>query len=137
MTDFVLVLMRWLHISSAAILVGGMLYGRVALTPEGGSQAAEAWRDLLRRAADRFRPVVYAAIPASLVSGIFKILISPGHSARYHMLLGMKLLLVAHIFATALMVTTNKSKRPARAMAGAAISGLIVIAIGAYLQRFP
>ena len=135
MTDFVIVLMRWLHISSAVVLVGGLLYARAVLTPAGSGLGAEQWHELAGRAAERFRFWVYLVIPASLISGLYAAFAFPGHSTRYRVLLGLKVLLAAHIFATALLVTANKSKRPARAMAGAAVSGFVVIAIAAYLRR--
>ena len=76
-----------------------------------------------------------AAIAALLISGTYTILSFPGHSPRYHMLLGIKILLALHIFAVAVLVGTNRSKRPGRAMTGAAITGLVIIAISAYLRR--
>ncbi len=120
MADFLVVLMRWLHIGSAAALVGGLLYGGV-VAPQAD--------------VSRFRAVVLTAIPASLISGIYNIMSFPGHSVRYHVLLGIKILLAAHIFTTALLVVTEKARRPGRAMTGAAISGFVVIAIAAYLHR--
>lgn len=128
--------MRWLHISSVAALVGGMLFGCVALVPATCTLALDARKEVIRRATVLFRPVVYAAIPALLLSGVYNILSTFGHSTRYHILLGVKLLLVLHIFVTGVLVTTGRSSAPGRAMAGAAIAGFIVIAISAYLRRF-
>ena len=56
---------------------------------------------MTRRAAAAFRPLVLAAIAGLLVSGIYNILSNPGHTVKYHMLLGIKLLLVMHVFAVA------------------------------------
>ncbi|MFB3825735.1 MAG: hypothetical protein ACE15B_03165 [Bryobacteraceae bacterium] len=123
MAEVLLVTMRWLHIAPAAILVGGMLYGRLVAAPDSGA------------AARRFRPYGLAAVAALIFSGLYSIFSTPGHSARYHMLLGVKLLLAAHVFAIALLVTAGKGSRPARLMTGAGISGLLIIAIAAYLRR--
>jgi uncharacterized membrane protein len=131
MAEFLHVFMRWLHISSAAALVGGLLYGRVVLWP---SIPPEKRNDLAARAADRFLPVAFAAIAAFLASGVYQILTAPGHSARYHALLGVKLLLAAHVFAVAIVLALNKARNPERVMTGAAISGFIVIAIADYLR---
>src|SRR5574340_1043220 len=112
MVELLYVAMRWLHIASVTTLVGGMLYGRLVARPE----SAAATR--------RFRPYGWAAVLALIFSGLYNIFSAPGHSARYHMVLGVKLLLVAHVFAVALLVIAKKRERPARLMAGAGISGL-------------
>jgi hypothetical protein len=122
MVEIVLVFMRWLRVAAAAALAGGLLYGRVVCPPAPGS-------------ASRFRSVALWAIAASLVSGLHNVMIMPGHSPRYHMLLGIKVLLALHLYAVALMLGTGKAKNPARAMTGAAISGFAIIAIAAYLRR--
>lgn len=131
MDEFLRVLMRWVHIGSTASLVGGVLYGAVVLWP---SLPPEARAECAGRAAARFRTIALAAILGLIVSGIYNILIMPGHSPRYHMWLGIKLLLALHVFAVALMLAANKARRPARAMTGAAISGFVIIAIAAYLR---
>jgi len=123
MAEIPLVLMRWLHISSAAILIGGMLYGRLV----GGTEQNQAAR--------RFRSLAWYAVAALIFSGVFNIVNNPGHSARYHMLLGVKLLLAAHVFGIAAVVARGNHPRTGRLMTGAAISGLIIIAISAYLRR--
>jgi hypothetical protein len=49
--------------------------------------------------------------------------------------LGVKLLLVAHIFGVAVLITQPGCSRRRRLMAGGAISVLVVIGIAAYLHR--
>jgi hypothetical protein len=66
---------------------------------------------------------------------MYNLFANPGHSARYHMLLGVKLLLALHIFAVAMLATQPKNPRRARLLTGAAISGLAIILISAYLRR--
>jgi hypothetical protein len=127
MDVFVLVLVRWLHIGSAACLVGSLLYGGVGWWPGISPEQRAA-------AAARFRPIACAGVAGILVSGVYTLLIAPGHSPHYHMLLGIKILLALHVFAVAILVAVNRGRRPARAMMGAAVSGLVVIAIAAYLR---
>ena len=135
MGDILAVVMRWLHISAMATLIGGALFARFVaahaigmMNPENGEAM---WEDVARH----FKPVVYAAVAALTVSGIYNILAHPGHSLTYHILLGVKLLLVLHVFAVMLLAVQPANKRRARMMAGAAISGLVIIAISAYLRR--
>ncbi len=62
-------------------------------------------------------------------------LTNPGHSVLYHTLLGIKLLLALHVFAAALLVTRPRNPRRTRLMTGTVISGLIIVALSAYLRR--
>jgi uncharacterized membrane protein len=126
------VLVRWLHIVSAALLVGGLAYARAVAVPAletlPDEERAEAWR----RLAWRFRPMVYAAIAGLLVSGVYNLLVHPGHTVFYHRLFGVKILLAAHVFAASVLAV--KEPKPSR-MTSAAISGILVLLLAAYLRR--
>ncbi len=135
------VLSRWLHITSAVLLIGGAIYARTVAVPALRALAAE---DRLRARAVlvvRFRSIVYAAIAGLLVSGTYSLLTHPGHTRLYHIWFGVKMLLAAHIFAAAtLAVRTPEEKsddpsRGARRLSGVVISGLLVLLIAAYLRR--
>jgi uncharacterized membrane protein len=128
------VLMRWLHIASVAGLVGGMIYGRAVMATAAGELAPEPRKALDERAAALFRRIVVVAIVCLTLSGVYTIVTHPGHSTFHNILLGVKLLLVAHIFASAILLTQPGNERRGRQMMSAAISGLIVIAISAYLR---
>lgn len=127
--------MRWLHISSMATLVGGFVYGRLAMTPALESLAQDARAAFGEKAAAAFRPLSYAAMAGLTLSGFYNLLSTPGHTPRYHMLLGIKLLLVAHVFAVTFLIGHPEQKRRARLMTGAFISGLVIVLISAYLRR--
>jgi putative copper export protein len=135
MPEALSLIMRWLHISSMATLVGGLIYGRLALTPALESLAQDARAVFGEKAAARFRPLSYAAVAGLTLSGLYNLLSTPGHTARYHMLLGIKLLLVAHVFAVTILIGQPARPRRSRLMAGAFISGLVIIFISAYLRR--
>lgn len=135
MADALFVLMRWIHFTSMATLVGGMLFARLALTPSMGSLAADAREKLGDRAASRYRPMVVASIAGLIVSGTYNLLTNPGHTVKYHMLLGVKLMLALHVFAVALVITRPNNPKRARLLTGALVSGLIIVAIAAYMRR--
>jgi len=134
MADGLNLLMRWLHIASAACLTGGMIYGWIVARAAAGLPP-EASTELGDRVAAAFRPLVALSMAFLLISGIYNVLSNPGHSLRYYVLLSLKLLLVAHMFAVAVIVTQPGNQRRGRLMAGGAISALVVIGIAAYLRR--
>lgn len=136
MDDTIFILMRWLHISSVAALIGGMIFGRVAMEGAAKGLSGEARENLLDQAAARYRPLLLAAMAALLISGTYNILTFSGQTPLYHMLLGVKLLLAMHVFAVAFLVSRPHNPRRGRMMAGAAISGLAIIAISASLRFF-
>lgn len=129
------VIMRWLHISSVATLIGGALYGRFVAAHALDKLNAESRDALWEDMAAHFKPVVYTAVAAIVFSGTYNIIANPGHSIRYHIVLAIKLLLVLHVFAVLLLGVQQQNKRRVRMMTGAAISGLVIIAISAYLRR--
>ena len=134
MKEVLPLLMRWLHISAATLLVGGLLYGRLVLKATSESLSPDVVEKLSDSAAAVFRPRVIACVLALLLSGVYNILITPGHTTRYHIWLGIKLLLALHVFAAGLLATRPGNPRRARMMAGAGLSGLIVILIANYLK---
>ena len=135
MSDALIVLMRWLHISSMATLVGGFLYSRMAITPAAQALTPDSREALGDRAAESFRPFALAAMVGLVLSGTYNLLATPGHTPRYHALLGVKLLLVLHVFAVTLLITRPANPRRARLTAGALVSGLAIVLISAYLRR--
>jgi len=129
------IVMRWLHIASVATLVGGMLYGWLVLAPATGVLGAEALKALTDKCAALYRPLVFGAIAALLISGGYNLATTPGHHIRYYILLSLKLLLAAHVFAVGIVLVTRNPEHRGRLFGGAAISGLAIILISAYLRR--
>ncbi len=133
------VLMRWAHIASVVVLIGGMVYARWVVAPVlAEDEKGLSW---LERFTARHRPLVYSAVVGVLVSGLYNFLMHKGHTPYYHMWFGIKILLVLHVFASALLAvrpaqgTPEDDSKRLRRMAGAAISGLLIVLISAYLRR--
>src|ERR1035438_3545940 len=135
MADVLFVLMRWLHIASLAPLIGGMIFGRAVMSQAAEGLSPDSRESFMDKAAGLYRPLVFTAMGCLLISGTYNILTNLGHTPLYHMLLGIKFLLVMHVFAVAILITRPHNKRRARMMAGAAFSGLAIIAISAYLRH--
>jgi drug/metabolite transporter (DMT)-like permease len=88
----------------------------------------------------RFRPLMYAAMAGLLVSGVYQIARRPGHTRLYDSLLGLKLLLAAHVFAAALLIVHRAAEKTGapkivRRMTGIVISGFTIVLIAAFLRR--
>lgn len=112
-------LMRWIHITSVVILIGGILYARY-----------------LCSYSPRFRSWVYIAIAGLLGSGFYNFFTKASYPPGYHMWFGIKMLLVLHVFATAVLVTipTNDERKRAKRMTSIVASGLVIFLISAYLR---
>jgi hypothetical protein len=135
MADVIYVIMRWLHIASMATLIGGMIFGRAVMSQAAAGLSPDSRESFMDRAAAFYRPLAYSAMAGLLISGCYNVLTNLGHTPLYHMLLGVKLLLAMHVFAVAILIGRPHNPRRARMMAGAAISGLAIIAISAYLRH--
>jgi uncharacterized membrane protein len=129
------VLLRWAHVASAAALVGGLLFARMVVHPLFAQSLPEERAEFWTHLAPRFRSLLYAAIAGLVISGLYNLLAHPGHSPYYHMWFGIKMLFSAHVFAAALLSTAPDDARRPRRLLGAALSGLFVILLAAYLRR--
>ncbi len=135
------VLVFWIHVTSAAVLVGGTIYARAVTVPELQLLTDEERRDAWAVLIARFRPLVFSAIAGLVVSGLYTFLTHPGHTRLFHMWFGVKLLLAAHVFATSIMAVSAPSDKPGedtrriRRLTGVVISGLAVFLVAAFLRR--
>src|SRR5712692_8453559 len=81
-------------------------------------------------------------IGVSLLTGLYNFLAHlPGHSHTYHAVLGIKILLALHVFTVAILlavppgVNPGRDARRPRLMLGAALSGMIILLLSAFLRR--
>jgi hypothetical protein len=128
--------MRWIHIASVVTLIGGFIYARFALAPALASLPS-AERELVGAGTvNGFRPLLFTVLITVLGSGFYNYATKTSYPPGYHMWMGIKLLLVLHIFVSAILYSvrqSNEAKRK-RTELSIVISGLIVIAIANYLR---
>jgi hypothetical protein len=110
--------MRWLHIASVVILLGGVFYARFV----DGVMSA------------RFKPWGYAAIGGILVSGTYNFLSKSTFPPHYHAWFGIKVLLALHVFAIVVMYNPERHRMKPRLLTGVAITGALILACSAYLR---
>ena len=105
--------MRWLHLVSVIVLLGGVFYARFVI----GDLAAG------------FKPVAYGAIGGILVSGVYNYLSKTSYPPHYQVWLGIKILLALHIFAVVLLY-----RGKTRLLTGVVITGIMIVAISGVLR---
>ncbi len=119
------ILVRWVHISSAVILIGGACYA--AFLARQGKLKGAPWT----------AAQVLPFIVAILLAGIYQLMSKmKGAPPTYHAIFGIKFLLVMHVAAVMLIsakpdVTDDKR---ARLLTGAAISGLVILLLSATMR---
>ena len=130
------VLMRWIHIASIVTLIGGFIFARYALSPAVQILAEDQRRLLTRRVVAAFNPLLFTVLVTILGSGLYNYVTKPNYPPHYQAWIGLKFLFVLHIFAVAILYAkreVDQAKRD-RWLSGMVVSGLIVIAISAYLR---
>ena len=135
MPDVLSVIMRWLHISSVVVLIGGVLYARFILAPVLQSLAAEQRETLGDSLAARYRSLMFLVILLLTATGLYNMILNINRGTLYQSLLGIKLLLVLHVFAVGILIVRPKNPKRTRQMTGLVISGLVIIAISAVLRQ--
>lgn len=106
--------MRWLHLFSVVVLIGGVFYARFAAG------------DL----AQGFKPMAYAAIGGILISGTYNFLSKQAFPPHYHMWFGIKVLLALDVFAAAVLYRKGKERSLTRVV----VWGAAIVAISGYLR---
>jgi len=128
--------MRWIHIASAVTLVGGFIYARFVLAPALAAVGASESDAVGAAAARSFRPLLLTVLVTLIGSGAYNYATKASYPPGYHMWIGIKLLLVLHIAASAILYSVRDSAQAKRnrTALSIAVSGLIVIAISNYLR---
>lgn len=128
------ILMMTVHILCAVTLVGGALAWRFGTFP--GIQLLEAGtRGKVDNAiAAAWRPAAITAILGVLLSGIYNLVNAGQRSPRFHMVFGIKMLLVLHVFAVTILATRPDNARRARQLTGIVISGAGIVILSVVLR---
>jgi uncharacterized membrane protein len=100
---FLDLVMRWVHVGTAIVVLGGAIFLRFVLMPAAQAVLADDVHQKLReRLMATWKRVVHAGIALFLLSGLYNYLVvmAPQHQGdgRYHMLLGIKILLALAVF---------------------------------------
>src|SRR5579871_1808184 len=131
LTAVLSILMRWIHIISVITLLGAIFYSRAVMIPALGLLDGATRSEVERRVRAQFRPIAYLTLVGIVGSGLYNYLTKPQMPAMYHMLFGMKFLLVMHIVAVTVLYSVRAADeaKQKRWLAGMAISGLVIVAL--------
>ena len=128
--------MRWIHIASGIVLLGGFAFARLVLAPALAVTNDAPGRALADRVAARFRPLLITVVVTIVGSGLYNYLTKGNYPPHYHMWMGIKLLIVMHVVAASLLYAirpADEAKRR-RIATGILISGVIIIMISGWLR---
>lgn len=119
--DILGIFSRWVHVASAIILLGGVIFARSV-------RHAQLFKE--------YRALATTAIVALFLSGLYNLLTKANTPKPYHMIFGIKFLLALHVFGVGLMSTRANVDETTRQrwLAGVALSGLVVTLLSAYLR---
>ena len=140
--------MRWAHILSAIVALGGSIFIRFVLMPSAQSVLDEKTHGELRNAVTRrWMKFVHTCILLFLISGFFNYLVITRHDhqgqAIYHMLFGIKFLLALVVFALAVALTSLKNwsasiRANAKMWLGLLIAlAVVIVCISGYMRALP
>ena len=144
--DIATFLSRFLHVLTAAALVGGAVYVRFALLPAAKELPDDVHDGLRARLKAKWKMWVMGGITLLLVTGFYNYLVvaSPAHKAagdsRYHMFMGIKIVVALVVFFLASVLTGRSAKfeamrkAPRNALTILLVAAAIVIGIGSFLK---
>ncbi|MEZ6058249.1 MAG: hypothetical protein R3C01_16240 [Planctomycetaceae bacterium] len=135
--EIVNLLSRWIHVGTAIVLMGGAVFMRFVLLPA-AAELPTAEHDALKgRLKARWKKFVMIGILLLLLSGFYNYLqvAAVEHNAagdkRYHMFMGIKILLAFGVFFLASVLTGRSAKfEPMRKHPAKALTWLILLAAG-------
>jgi uncharacterized membrane protein len=138
---------RWLHVASAVVAVGGMVFLRLALMPAMAAQEEPVRQAVMGPVVRRFKILVHSAIGLLLLTGTYNMLVALPkaraltYHSFYHSILGTKILLALILFGIAFPVLSsppafgNIQESRRRWVTVLVALGLVILLFSAILRR--
>jgi hypothetical protein len=137
-SEFLLpVVMRFIHIGSVIVLLGGIVYARQVLSPLLASLPETTRESAANAARTGYRGTLFTLLGLILLSGLYNLLVAaPRHTSTWQIWFGIKMLLALHVFSAAILWATAPyvPAKSDRRLLGIAISGFLIVFISAYLR---
>jgi uncharacterized membrane protein len=128
--------MRWLHIFSVILVLGGLFHAGFVVAPAMALLPEDRRADFAAAVNKRFKPWLHLAVLTLIVSGLYNLITKSNIPPAYHMWFGIKMLLAMHIIAVSFLLSSASvtQERRTRMARGVVISGVLVVALAAYLR---
>ncbi|MGV3723029.1 MAG: hypothetical protein ACO1SX_19185 [Actinomycetota bacterium] len=143
-------LMRWLHVASAAAVIGSLLLVRFAVIPALGTMSNG--RELYAVLEPKFKKLLHSGLGLAVLTGFYNYGVVTvaaikrlkethtdlGLLSSYHAVMGVKMLLSFALFGLAVALMKPSDKLPENRKSSLSVTlvlGLLILAIGAYLRR--
>lgn len=145
-TDVLQVLSRWLHVGSAIVMIGGVVFWQFALLPAARTLNDSDRETLGNEVGRRWKFFVHGPITLLILTGIYNIVArfqNGGPVVAWHMLVGIKILVALFImFVLSALVGRSRALAPMRQqpavwMSTVAILAAIVVLLSVILTRLP
>ncbi|HEY3937129.1 MAG TPA: hypothetical protein VGL97_06845 [Bryobacteraceae bacterium] len=142
MIVFLNIFVRFVHIGSVILFLGGVVYARQVLVPVLNVLPDASRMQAAAGAQLRYRATLFTLLALIVLSGLYNFFTysGPKHGQSYQIWFGVKMLLVAHILASAILWGTSPygdvaiAGKGKRRLISIAISGFLVVLISAYLR---
>ena len=130
-------LARFFHVGSVIVLLGGIFYARQVLVPTLNRLPEDQRSSALTFSQTQFRGTLWVLLTLIVLTGFYNFFsyAGPRHSSSYQMWFGIKMLLVLHVAATAILwATSSQIEKTSRRLLSLTISGFVIVLISAYLR---
>lgn len=130
-------LSRFFHVGSVIVLLGGIFYARQVLVPTLNRLPEDQRSSGFAFGQKQFQSTLWALLVLIVVTGLYNFFAyaGPKHSSSYQMWFGIKMLLVLHVLATAVLWGTSTDiVKSNRRLLSLTISGFLIVLISAYLR---
>jgi len=137
---FIHLLSRFVHIASVIMFLGGAFYANQVLVPAFNLLPEELRKQSAVASQVRWRTTLFILLVLIVASGLYNFFSGPKHSSTYQMWFGIKMLLVAHVLATGILLATAPygdvivGGKSSRRLLSLTISGFVIVLISAYLR---
>ena len=140
-------LMRWIHVGTAIVVVGGLIFYRLVFAPVAERILSEEERERLREPLmRRWKMYIHPPIILFLISGFYNyfFVTSAQHQGQglYHALFGMKFLLALGVFALLIVMTSTmdwsqKLRKNQALWSVLLVLTAVVVLLGGYMKVMP